>query len=777
MLVEEMQRRVPLEAMSSFSIIGENQYFCRSMGDENVMKSGVNEVFPCECRPIYFSKNTVEKENPARWACGELSNCVNRAIYVECHPEECPCREECQNQRMIRKNYADVEVFDTKTSKGFGLRCREGLPRNTLVMEYVGEVLDQHSFEDRIEKYKKRGQKHYYFMTLQNDRIIDATDRGNLSRFMNHSCNPNCETQKWISSGQQRIGLFTKHSVRPGTELTFDYKFVRLSNDDAPVTCLCMESNCKSVIGEKSMAEKEFSPTYVNLSLIDGPIKNSQEAVNVAKSLLTAETSDVVVKLINRLRLTDSKLALESFLAAHGFQVLSIILGLYGSEVDLVSKVLEIIVILVPMSLSIQAIDDSKIVAKIRNVLLLNPKNLHIKKSCENIFELIENLTNESCISKEKCPSTVSENDSSPLCSAEFGFENHSDTSKLIEITASNEILSHKMSIKKTSKQKIPYQNSLLTKKATVGYSLVPEDSDITDSSLKQRHGPDQFQNQNYLFDRPSALDIESRFETKTANKFEKDSRIFKTFSTIKSKRDHESNSKNELTPLFNGKLDDQYLPKRKNEPNSLGPYENEEVNFSKISGSMNFDRNRSKTSKHYQRHDRQNNQPHRHDQRRYHQQSLRQFSNDQKVDENPTLQPGWKSSVDLNGRIYYYHEVTRESCWDPPLLNHSLDRSSLYSDDRILASRKLKKTAPQKNMKFPQSLNYGGEADELFTNLKAQSESSHVSKVLTPAIPNGLSTFTESNGQIRGSNFEDDQMRQSNNPKLPSSDDKKTVD
>ena len=94
-------------------------------------------------------------------------------------------------------------------------------------MEYVGEVVNQEQMARRAELYASQKQPHFYFMTLRPNQIIDATCCGNLSRFMNHSCVPNCETQKWIVDGRIRIGLFTLKSVKAGQELTFDYKFVR----------------------------------------------------------------------------------------------------------------------------------------------------------------------------------------------------------------------------------------------------------------------------------------------------------------------------------------------------------------------------------------------------------------------------------------------------------------------------------------------------------------------------------------------------------------------
>lgn len=63
-------------------------------------------------------------------------------------------------------------------------------------MEYVGEVVDPKDFKRRAKEYSKDKNKHYYFMALKSDQIIDATMKGNISRFINHSCDPNAETQK-----------------------------------------------------------------------------------------------------------------------------------------------------------------------------------------------------------------------------------------------------------------------------------------------------------------------------------------------------------------------------------------------------------------------------------------------------------------------------------------------------------------------------------------------------------------------------------------------------
>lgn len=71
--------------------------------------------------------------------------------------------------------------------------------------------------------------------------------QGNLGRFINHSCEPNCETQKWVVEGELAIGLFALRDIPVGTELTFDYNFERYG--DRPMRCYCETPSCRGYIG------------------------------------------------------------------------------------------------------------------------------------------------------------------------------------------------------------------------------------------------------------------------------------------------------------------------------------------------------------------------------------------------------------------------------------------------------------------------------------------------------------------------------------------------
>lgn len=67
----------------------------------------------------------------------------------------------------------------------------------TFVDEYMGEVIDQHEMIKRMKKKLYRNNN--YMVQLKHDEIIDATRKGNITRFINHSCEPNCVAEKVCS--------------------------------------------------------------------------------------------------------------------------------------------------------------------------------------------------------------------------------------------------------------------------------------------------------------------------------------------------------------------------------------------------------------------------------------------------------------------------------------------------------------------------------------------------------------------------------------------------
>ena len=90
-------------------------------------------------------------------------------------------------------------------------------------------------------------------MEFDQGMIIDAT-KGSVARFVNHSCEPNCEMRKWIVDKKPRMALFALRDIMTGEELTYDYNFEPTGD---PQPCHCGSDNCRGVIGPKSSKDKE----------------------------------------------------------------------------------------------------------------------------------------------------------------------------------------------------------------------------------------------------------------------------------------------------------------------------------------------------------------------------------------------------------------------------------------------------------------------------------------------------------------------------------------
>ena len=74
------------------------------------------------------------------------------------------------------------------------------------------------------------------------DNIIDATKYGNLARFINHCCEPNCKTQCNEINGKKHILLLAKKFIKAGEEITYDYNF---EVESEKIQCRCGAKNCR----------------------------------------------------------------------------------------------------------------------------------------------------------------------------------------------------------------------------------------------------------------------------------------------------------------------------------------------------------------------------------------------------------------------------------------------------------------------------------------------------------------------------------------------------
>ncbi|XP_017967880.1 probable histone-lysine N-methyltransferase Mes-4 [Drosophila navojoa] len=200
----------------------------------------------CDCKP------------GSAHPCGPESGCLNRMLYHECHPDHCHAGARCENQLFELRKSPRLEVV-YMNERGFGLVCREPIQEGDFIIEYVGEVINHAEFQRRMAQKTKNRDENFYFLGVEKDFIIDAGPKGNLARFMNHSCEPNCATQKWTVNCNNRVGLFAIKDIPANTELTFNYLWDDLMNNGKKA-CFCGAKRCSGEIGGK-LKDEEMKDT------------------------------------------------------------------------------------------------------------------------------------------------------------------------------------------------------------------------------------------------------------------------------------------------------------------------------------------------------------------------------------------------------------------------------------------------------------------------------------------------------------------------------------
>ncbi|NXG77817.1 NSD1 protein, partial [Baryphthengus martii] len=216
----------------------------RPVGKVQIFTADLSEIPRCNCKPT--------DENP----CGLDSECINRMLLYECHPMVCPAGERCQNQCFSKRQYPEVQIFRT-LARGWGLQAKTDIRKGEFVNEYVGELIDEEECRARIRYAQEHDITNFYMLTLDKDRIIDAGPKGNYARFMNHCCQPNCETQKWCVNGDTRVGLFALVNIKAGTELTFNYNLECLGN--GKTVCKCGAPNCSGFLGVRPKSQPSLT--------------------------------------------------------------------------------------------------------------------------------------------------------------------------------------------------------------------------------------------------------------------------------------------------------------------------------------------------------------------------------------------------------------------------------------------------------------------------------------------------------------------------------------
>jgi len=185
--------------------------------------------------------------------CGE--DCLNRMLYTECVGEigarnsNCAVGKKCGNRRLAKRQFAKCKPMREK-GRGWGLITCSKVTRGDLVTEYVGEVIDAKTKEKRLAEWAKEhpNDPNFYVMSLSQQWFIDAREVANLSRFINHSCAPNCSLTSVNVDGYLRNGIYALRDIEEGEFLSYDYRFDTRKENQEKFICRCGAPSCRGTM-------------------------------------------------------------------------------------------------------------------------------------------------------------------------------------------------------------------------------------------------------------------------------------------------------------------------------------------------------------------------------------------------------------------------------------------------------------------------------------------------------------------------------------------------
>jgi hypothetical protein len=105
----------------------------------------------------------------------------------------------------------------------------EAITKNTRIIDYAGELISHRESDRRERVHLKEG--HIWCFTVDRARVRDASVGGNVARFINHACKPNCYVQ--VADGV--IWIRAARAIRAGEELSYDYH----TEGAAMIPCRC----------------------------------------------------------------------------------------------------------------------------------------------------------------------------------------------------------------------------------------------------------------------------------------------------------------------------------------------------------------------------------------------------------------------------------------------------------------------------------------------------------------------------------------------------------
>jgi SET domain-containing protein len=183
--------------------------------------------------------------------------CITTHIQkYECN-NNCLCRLSGCNNRIVQGGLTkNLEVVQISDKKGFGVTTLEAIKRDEFICEYVGEIIHKEKAMELINRNQIKRSANYVLQIRENyekiiiSTFIDAEEKGNVSRFLNHSCDPNLyfdivRVQHFIP----HVAFYAIREIEVGEELTFSYCEIEAIKNDSSFNlsykkCECGTESC-----------------------------------------------------------------------------------------------------------------------------------------------------------------------------------------------------------------------------------------------------------------------------------------------------------------------------------------------------------------------------------------------------------------------------------------------------------------------------------------------------------------------------------------------------
>ncbi|XP_040383333.1 uncharacterized protein LOC102721579 isoform X2 [Oryza brachyantha] len=193
----------------------------------------------------WFDANRSKKPEEKFGECSVSQEQINAWVRIN-GSKSCMRGQEYVHYKQL-KGWKHLVVYKSGIH-GLGLYTSEFIPRGSMVVEYVGEIVGQYVADKREIEYQSGKRQQYksacYFFKIDKEHIIDATRKGGIARFINHSCQPNCVAKIISVRNEKKVVFFAERHINPGEEITYDYHFNR-EDEGHRIPCFCRSLGCR----------------------------------------------------------------------------------------------------------------------------------------------------------------------------------------------------------------------------------------------------------------------------------------------------------------------------------------------------------------------------------------------------------------------------------------------------------------------------------------------------------------------------------------------------